>query len=297
MSIPDLEGHERLHFIKYHGLGNDFAVFVGGTSGLASPSRESVIALCHRGKGIGADGIVLARPSSVAPIRMELINSDGSVPEMCGNGLRCFVKYAVEELGLDANPLNVETVGGVRRCFATIGEDGTVTAVRVEMGQPTFQRSAIPVAGSGTEALGIQVQSLDRRFEATGVNTGNPHMVIFDVADVGRAFVERYGPPLEVHPLWPEKANVEFVTVESPERLTVVVWERGCGLTQACGTGATASVAAACKLGRAPFDKPVAVRLLGGELKITIEGGYRASWMEGPAVEAYRATLSRAWWR
>jgi len=288
MTHPDNADPNRLHFIKYHGLGNDFAVFVGGMSGLERPSAQTVVDLCHRGKGIGADGVILARPSMLGAVRMELINSDGSIPEMCGNGLRCFVQYCVEELGMEANPLAVETVGGLRRCFATLREDGTVASVRVDMGRPTFERAAIPVRGPG-EALNIDVESLDRSFSATGVNTGNPHMVIFE--DATPAFASTYGPPLELHPLWPEKANVEFVTVVDPGRLKVVVWERGCGLTQACGTGATASVAAACKHGHAPFDTPVTVELPGGELEITVENGFTTAWMDGPTVEVYRATL------
>lgn len=304
VTIPKTAGDLGLNFIKYHGLGNDFAMFIGGMSGLVSPTPATVVALCHRGKGIGADGVMLARPSTIAAVRMELINSDGSIPEMCGNGLRCFVKYVVEELGMTANPLPVETVGGVRRCFYTLRADGSVESVRVDMGKPTFLASEVPVELNGSaetedgdeevEALRVPVSAHGEEFVATGVNTGNPHMVIFHSAD--RAFAEHYGPPLERHASWPHKANVEFVEVLAPDHLRVVVWERGCGLTQACGTGATASVAAACRLGHCAVGTPVRVDLLGGPLTITVEEGFHTAWMEGPAVEAYRASMSARSW-
>lgn len=284
MSFADNVAPQRFHFIKYHGLGNDFAVFKGGMADLPSPQPDTVRQLCARGKGIGADGIIIARRSETADVRMELINSDGTIPQMCGNGLRCFVKYCVEELAMSDSQLDVETEGGVRRCFSRLDDHGRVDRVKVDMGPPTFERSTIPMSGAGP-ALEIDVEADGRVFQATGVNTGNPHLVTF--CEPSTEIAVRYGPILEQHPLWPAKANVEFVAVRGPQHLEVVVWERACGLTQACGTGATASAAAACKLGKAAFDTPITVSLPGGQLDITIENAFRTAWMAGPVVKVY----------
>ena len=278
-----------MRFIKYHGLGNDFILLRGGVIGEPSPSRDEVVALCDRRFGIGADGVMLARPSERAALRMELVNSDGSVPEMCGNGIRCLVKYAVEELGLRADPLPVETLAGVLECHHGAGPGApTVHSVRVAMGTPRFERSEVPVAGTG-DALRVEVAVEDRTFVATGVCTGNPHMVIF--GDAGRELAGRYGPALSKHALWPRGANVEFTEVRGPTELRVTVYERGCGLTLACGTGATAAACAAVRLGRCQAGVPIAVDLPGGRLLITVAADLSQAWMEGPATEVFRGEL------
>jgi diaminopimelate epimerase len=276
-------------FVKYHGLGNDFAIFFGGWDGCAPFPASRVAELCRRGPGIGADGICLARTSAHADVRMELINSDGSTPEMCGNGLRCFVKFAVEELGLTMNPLKVDTNGGVKVCYWSGRTGGAVDSVRVDMGKPTFDRQAIPMTGEGS-TKDIRIDSNGHSFVVNGVNTGNPHMVIFGDASLDAA--KTHGPTLTHHPMWPKGTNVEFADVLNSRELQVSVWERGCGLTQACGTGATATATAAIRLGHCEFDTPITVHLPGGDLVITIEEGYKTAWMEGPVVELYRGTLS-----
>jgi diaminopimelate epimerase len=278
-------------FIKYHGLGNDFPVFFGGMSGCRSFSPERVAELCHRGKGIGADGVMLARPSEVADVRMELINSDGSTPEMCGNGLRCFVKFAVEELGIRSNPLAVETNGGVRLCFWSGVSADVVNDVKVDMGRPSFERGVIPMTGKGS-SQDVAIDSDGHAFVVQGVNTGNPHMVIFGDASLARA--RTHGPTLTDHPMWPLGTNVEFAEVLGPQVVKLTVWERGCGLTQACGTGATATVVAAIRLGLCAFDTSVTVRLPGGDLQITVEADFRTAWMEGPVALAYRGETEEA---
>ncbi len=277
-----------MRFIKYHGLGNDFILLRGGMAGLPSPSGEEVVALCDRRRGIGADGVMLARPSERAALGMELINSDGTVPEMCGNGLRCLVKYAVEELGLADNPLTVETLAGVLRCDHAGAEGGIVESVRVAMGRPGFERPEVPMTGGGS-SVGVEVPLGAERFRATGVNIGNPHMVIFDRG--GREAAETWGPQLTSHPMWPEGTNVEFAQVRTPRDIDVTVWERGCGLTEACGTGATATAAAAVQQGLCPPEVPIAVNLPGGTLLITVAADLSQAWMEGPAVEVYRGAV------
>ena len=279
-----------MHFIKSQGLGNDFIIIEGGLQGADSMSPEHARDLCRRGSGIGADGVMLARPSDVADVRMELTNSDGSIPEMCGNGLRCFVKHAVDDLGLEQNPLRVETNGGVKACgWTRAHRRGPVVRVRVDMGPPSFDRATIPMSGQGPAEL-VDVQVEGRSFSATGVNTGNPHMVIFGDAD--RDLARTWGPLLTCHPMWPLGANVEFAALSGPRSIEVSVWERGCGLTLACGTGATAVAAAAVRLGWMPFGDPITVRLPGGELDITIETDFETAWMDGPVVEVYRGRLT-----
>ena len=280
-----------MRFIKYHGLGNDFILLCGGMEGAASPSAAQVVALCDRRRGVGADGVMLARPSERAALRMELVNADGSVPEMCGNGLRCLVKYAVEELGLSGNPLEVETLAGVLRCEHRPGDgsaDG-VGSVRVAMGRPRFERSAVPMTGEGS-SVDVRVALEAASFVATGVNMGNPHMVIFGQG--GRPEAERWGPALAAHPMWPEGANVEFAAVRAPDEIDVTVWERGCGLTEACGTGATATAAAAVRAGLSRPEVPIAVHLPGGTLQITVAADLSQAWMAGPAVEVYRGAVT-----
>jgi diaminopimelate epimerase len=276
-------------FIKYHGLGNDFVIFLGGMANCDSFSTEQASAICARGHGMGADGVALARPSDTADVRMELINSDGSIPEMCGNGLRCFVKYAVDELQMKQNPMAVETNGGVRLCHWNTDHTGNVSSVRVDMGEAFWERSQVPMTGQGS-SLGVTVEADGRSFLANGLNTGNPHMVIFGDAD--RDLAAQYGSLLTHHPMWPLGANVEFAKVHSSTHIQVSVWERGCGLTEACGTGATATVCAAVKLGKCAFNTPITVELPGGELTITVEDDFTRAWMEGPAVEVYRGRLA-----
>ena len=256
--------------------------------GLPSPEAPWVSRLCRRAEGIGADGILLARPSSEADLRMEILNADGSVPEMCGNGLRCLVKYAVEQLAMQTNPLVVETGAGNLACHWVQDGEGQVARVRVAMGAPRFEREAIPMAGQGPSQR-VPVRCEDREFEATGVGMGNPHMVIFEQLD--QEGLRRWGPLLSAHPLWPQGTNVEFVRVLAANHLQVNVWERGCGLTRACGTGATAAVAAAVHLDHVPADEPVRTTLPGGDLLVTIAGDGSESWLEGPAVEVYRGSL------
>ncbi len=277
-----------MEFIKYHGLGNDFLVFERGLEGARSLTRAEVVAVCDRRLGVGADGVVFARPSETAALRMELINSDGSTPEMCGNGIRCLVAYAVDHLGLTANPLPVETLAGVLDCAWSKDGSGRVDTVRVAMGRPTFDRAQIPIEGDG-DALALEVRTPSRTFVGTGVGTGNPHYVIF--GDARRETAETFGPALERHRLFPRGTNVEFAEIQAPDHILLTVWERGCGLTMACGTGATATVAAAVRHGHVPADQPIRVTLPGGDLTITVSAALDAATMEGPAREVFRGRI------
>jgi diaminopimelate epimerase len=284
-----------MEFVKYHGLGNDFVILLSPDGGLHDPaiSPERARALCERGFGVGADGVMWAAPPTVpdASLRMALINSDGSLPEMCGNGLRCLVKFAVDALGYRDNPLRIETRAGVLSS-AWEAAEGSVSRVTVAMSRPTFTPAAIPVSTSYVEVAGdarIALELAGRRIEGVAVNTGNPHFVIFGDSSQGRALTD--GPPLERHPAFPLRANIEFAEVLDRRHLRVTVWERGCGLTLACGTGATAATAAAVRLGSCEADTPIRVDLPGGTLEITIASDFSAASMTGPATRVFRGVI------
>ena len=286
-----------MHFIKYHGLGNDFIVLMASSPPRKSddaPLDASVVSrLCARGAGVGADGVIVARPSIDATVAMEIYNRDGSQPEMCGNGIRCLVKYAVEVLGCVAQPLIVETGAGLLRCGYELDASGHVSHVSVDMGKISFLRSRVPMlpASDGAlDAVDIPLQVQDRVFRVTGVNVGNPHMVIF--GDSGRGLAERWGPVLTHHEEWVDGTNVEFARIVSPQEIHLTVWERGCGLTQACGTGATATAAAAVRLGHCDAGAPIAVHLPGGLLHITVSSQCDSAEMRGPAVEVFRGQMT-----
>ena len=182
----------------------------------------------------------------------------------------------------------METGAGVLACHWTLGADAKVERVEVAMGAPSFERAEIPMLGEGS-SLELAFELDGQPWVASGVGTGNPHMVIFGDASLERA--STWGPRLTHHPMWPNGANVEFVELLSETHLRVRVWERGCGLTQACGTGATAAAAAAVRLGRCPADTKIRVSLPGGDLSIRVAADVQQAWMEGPAVEVYRGQL------
>lgn len=285
-----------MRFVKYHGLGNDFIVLE--TDHAITP--ELAVRLCARGFSVGADGLMRVAPPSTpeADVRMDLVNSDGSLPEMCGNGIRCLVKHAVDALGWTANPLRVETPAGVLACQWTPDASGRVATVRVAMGRPRFLASEIPLALEHATALGEGLVAVDvegRRFVGLPVNTGNPHFVIF--GDAARDTATSWGPRLELHPAFPAKANIEFAELleagrgAPTPRLRVTVWERGCGLTLACGTGATATASAAVRLGLVAPGRPIAVELPGGRLSIEVAPDFTEAIMEGPVALAFRGEL------
>jgi len=285
-----------MRFVKYHGLGNDFIVLDGAVAITPELARR----LCRRGFSIGADGLMrVAPPSSpAAHVRMDLINSDGSLPEMCGNGIRCLVKHAVDALGLRHNPLVVDTPTGALACHWTADARGLVDSVRVAMGRARFAFAEIPLDPAHTTPAADQVTVVLGARTVTGlaVNTGNPHFAVF--GDASRPTALELGPALESHPAFPARANIEFVEVlddghaNAPPRLRVTVWERGCGLTHACGTGATAATAAALRLHHIAPGRDVSVELPGGELIISIAPDFSEAFMQGPVALAFSGDVA-----
>ncbi|MBM4386476.1 MAG: diaminopimelate epimerase, partial [Deltaproteobacteria bacterium] len=234
-----------MKFIKYQGLGNDF-IIVDSFGEKPTISADRAAKLCDRHFGVGADGILIVQKGVKHKYYMKIINSDGSEPEMCGNGIRCLVKYLVDYRGEIGNPMNVETPGGMKSCrYVADAKTGKATEVVVSMGKPALERRKIPMSGAGSNLNQI-VKVRDREFTGHGVSMGNPHFVIF--GDYGLGTAASYGGDISEHELFPQKTNVEFVKVVSRNRLEAAVYERGCGVTLACGTGASAIAVASCVL-------------------------------------------------
>jgi diaminopimelate epimerase len=271
-----------MRFAKYHGIGNDFVMLADPEDDL-SLTPELVRALCDRRFGIGGDGVIRVAPGlEGADLFMDYVNSDGSVGEMCGNGIRCLAVFARAEGLTDKDELNVWTRAGMRT-VTVVGPD----LVRVDMGAPIFTPAEIPVEWPGDDALHAKLDLEDDMIEAACLSMGNPHAVLF-VDDPETEPVRTLGPVLERHHAFPHGANIEFMTVESPDRVRMRVWERGSGETLACGTGACAVAVAGRLLGGT--NERVTVALPGGELDIEWSGSLSESapvFMTGPVVRAF----------
>lgn len=275
-----------MKFTKMHGLGNDFILIDGFVEKLPPDLKQASLELCDRHFGVGADGLIIALPSQKADIKMVTINSDGSEAEMCGNGIRCFAKFVYERKLVTLQEFSVETLAGIMRPSLRIKQD-VVTGVKVDMGEPIFERPLIPIVGEGGQALDEPLKVLDQTFRHTTLLMGVPHTVIF-VDDVAGIEVEKYGPAIEGHPIFPRKTNVNFAQVLSEQEINYRVWERGAGLTLACGTGASAVLVAAVlnhKTGR-----QAKVHLPGGTLEISWAENNHV-YMTGPAEAVYEGVV------
>lgn len=278
-------------FTKMQGLGNDYLYI----DRFAYPHEHDwgplSRAMSERHFGAGSDGIILVEPSSgakgPADFRMRIFNHDGSEGDMCGNGMRCFAKYVYDHGLTGKTSFVVETRHGLIGPRVNL-RDGCVETVSVDMGEPVFGREDVPVS-----TLDGPVPAIDEPADVDGVvyrgtalSTGNPHFVVF-VDDVQAIDLEHIGPKLECHPLFPRKANIEFATVRSRDYIDMRVWERGSGITLACGTGASATAVAAILNGFSDKDTPITVRLPGGPMTVVWNSGDNRIWQTGPAVEVY----------
>ncbi|HEY9855738.1 MAG TPA: diaminopimelate epimerase [Stenomitos sp.] len=277
-----------LPFTKMQGLGNDFIVVDSSMGDRPVDWATLGPKLCDRHYGIGADGLLLILPSELADFRMRIINADGSEPEMCGNGLRCFAYY-LHTYGLtDATRMTVETGAGVLEVELQMGPDGHAKGVRVDMGTPRLTRAELPMEGNPDERVLQQPLRVgDRTFLISAVSMGNPHVVTF-VEKLDETEFMAYGPLLEAHPAFPKRTNVEFVQVLNPGFLRVKVFERGVGPTMACGTGACATLVAAVLNGRA--QRKAQVELPGGILDIEWAEDDHV-YMTGPAAVVFTGVV------
>ncbi len=273
-----------MKFWKTHGLGNDYLV-VDNRDGMIGEVEAAELArkLCERRYSVGADGLLFVSNSAVADVKMRIFNADGSEAEMCGNGIRCFAKYCYENNVARKNELTVETLAGIKRLWLTI-ENDLVASVMVDMGVPILERNRIPMLGQGT-CINEALQVNGAEYRVTCLSVGNPHCVVF--VDVLDDFpVRDVGPKIEHHSVFPKKINVEFVQVINWNHLKVRVWERGCGETLACGTGACAAVAAGNLLKK--VGGKVKVHLLGGDLEVEYA---ERLFLTGPAERVFEGTL------
>lgn len=271
-----------MYFYKYHGLGNDF-VLTEDLDGTVAASPERAARICNRHTGIGADGWMLVRRSETCDVQMFLYNADGSVAEMCGNGLRCFAKFVYDHKIVEKEDFTVETMAGVMRVHLTV-QDGQTVSVTANLGAPSFERSAIPMVGDGV-CCQEQVRALDREFTISACLMGVPHVVVFGM-DFTDADVLKYGPVLENSPLFPRKANINFANILDDHTVEVRTWERGCGRTLACGTGSCATAVLCAQAGRTGPE--VEIRLQEGSLFIHVAA--EGVIMTGPAALSFEGT-------
>lgn len=278
--MNDMQEVFLMHFTKWQACGNDF-VFINAMTIDIWPVVKKCVSICDRNFGIGADGIIFILPSKKASLQMRIFNSDGSEAEMCGNGIRAFAKWAYE-LGLVSGyRFSVETGAGI--LFPELLPDGRV---RVDMGVPRLKSSEIPVVGFGDGmVVDRKITNGLNTYHITCVSMGNPHCVIF-TDDIDRIPLEEIGSRLETDTHFPRKTNVEFAQVLKKDLLRMRVWERGTGITMACGTGTCATVVAAILNGF--VEKEAEVILDGGNLHILWEGNSSDHvFMTGPAEKVF----------
>ncbi|MCY9696305.1 diaminopimelate epimerase [Paenibacillus alginolyticus] len=272
-----------MNFTKMHGLGNDF-IIVAGEKELPADADQRAIQLCNRFFSIGADGMVYILPSNHADFKMRIINSDGSEPEQCGNAIRCVSKYVYDHKLIDKTEITVETLGaGVQKVQLNV-QDGKVRTVRVDMGQPILSGLQVPTTVDEARVINYPIEVDGKEFRFTAVSMGNPHCVIY-VEDAVNFDLATWGPKLEVHPMFPRKINVEFVTVKNRTYTDMRVWERGAGPTLACGTGACATLVSSVLNGLT--DREATVSLKGGDLFIEWNEADNHVYMTGPAEEVF----------
>ncbi|MDD9301258.1 MAG: diaminopimelate epimerase [Desulfobacter sp.] len=279
-----------IEFWKMEGLGNDFIMMDDRDEKIMGQISYSDLAirLCDRHFGIGGDGIILAKHSDTHDIRFVIINSDGTEPQMCGNGMRCFAKYLYETGILVKEEIRVETLAGTVIPRVKIDSKDQVVSVRVDMGTPELSPLKIPFVCDKKKAVEERLETQEGNVSVTCVSMGNPHAVIF-VDDLNRINVKKQGIAVETHERFPEKTNVEFIQVLSDNELDMKVWERGAGITLACGTGACASLVAAHLTGRT--GDHALVHLAGGDLEIHWDRKTGHLFKTGPACLAFEGRI------
>ena len=280
----------KIDFVKMHGLGNDFILIDCISKPLGDLSFLSYLAkrLCNRHFGIGADGLMLILSSSQTDLKMRIFNYDGSEAQMCGNGIRCFAKYAYENKLVSKNKFTVETLAGIITP-ELIFKEKEISGIKVDMGIPKLKRREIPMEGENAPTVVDETIKIDSKyiFKITCVSMGNPHCIAF-VNDVQSIPVDEIGPKIENHPLFPEKTNVEFIQVLNKQEINFRVWERGVGETLACGTGACAALVAAVL--NKKTDRKAIIHLPGGDLDIQwADDGH--VYMTGPAELVFKGEM------
>jgi diaminopimelate epimerase len=272
-----------MRFTKMQGAGNDY-IYLDCFH--QRPPRDPASlsrVMSNRHFGVGSDGLILICPSEKADARMRMFNADGSEAEMCGNGLRCVAKYVYDH-GLVRKPsLHIETGRGILKVDLELA-NGSVSQATIDMGEPILEASRIPTTLSGNPPTDAPLNIANHSFQVTCVSMGNPHCVIFQ-NEVSDDLVLGIGPKIERNPAFPNRTNAEFVRVNNPDDVTVRVWERGSGETQACGTGACAVAVAGAVTGRS--KRQIVAHLPGGDLRLNWSETDNHVYLTGPAVEVF----------
>ncbi|CCK79054.1 diaminopimelate epimerase [Desulfobacula toluolica] len=277
-----------IEFIKMQGLGNDFILLDNRKGDIRHPYPDLSKKLCSRHFGIGADGMILILKSVAQDIKFRIYNSDGSQAQMCGNGMRCFAKILYENKILPQKKMRVDTKAGTVIPEVITDEAGRVSSVRVDMGEPVLFCRDIPFKSPNEIAVEEFLTVGDKECGIIPVSMGNPHAVMF-VDDLERVDVKKIGRSIETHERFPEKTNVEFVEVVNDKELKMKVWERGAGMTLACGTGACAALVAANLTGRT--SKSAVVHLDGGDLDIQWNKETNHVFKTGPATKVFEGRI------
>lgn len=282
----------KLKFTKMHGCGNDY-VYVNGFSQHidADNKPELVRRLSDRHFGIGGDGVIFINPGKKAAFEMEMYNADGTRAQMCGNGIRCVAKYVYDYGLTDKTSITVESFGSVKYLDLTLGTDGTVSTVRVNMGAPILTASEVPVLSDNEQVVNEEITVNGQTYRMTCVSMGNPHAVVFvdDIDDMEKFEIEKIGSYFENHERFPERTNTEFVKVIDKNTVQMRVWERGTGETLACGTGCCATTAACVLNGRT--DTKVNVKVLGGEILCEWDREENLVYMTGAAATVFEGSV------
>lgn len=292
MELGTCERMRYMNFTKMHGCGNDY-VYINGLSEHidADKKPELVKKLSDRHFGIGGDGVIFINAGKTAEFEMEMYNADGTRAQMCGNGIRCVAKYVYDYGLTDKTSVTIESFGSVKYLDLTIGEDGKVSTVRVNMGAPIIKAAEVPVLSDNQQVINEEIKVNGQTYKMTCVSMGNPHAVVFvnDIDDMRKYDIEKIGPYFEKHERFPERTNTEFVRIIDKNNVQMRVWERGTGETLACGTGCCATTVACVLNGLT--DTVVNVKVLGGEIQCEWDRDENLVYMTGPAVTVFEGSI------
>lgn len=281
-----------MKFTKMQGCGNDYVYINGFEEHIAADRKpELVRRLSDRHFGIGGDGVIFINPGKTAEFEMEMYNADGTRAQMCGNGIRCVAKYVYDHKLTDKTSITIESFGKVKYLELTLGDDGKVATVKVNMGAPVLKAAEIPVRSDNEQVINEEITVNGQTYKMTCVSMGNPHAVVFveNVADMKDFAIEQVGPYFENHERFPERTNTEFVRIIDKGNVQMRVWERGTGETLACGTGCCATTVACVLNGHT--DTRVNVKVLGGEILCEWNKAENLVYMTGPAASVFEGDI------
>lgn len=278
----------KINFTKMHGAGNDYIYINGFLQNIDDPFGFSIFA-SDRHFGIGGDGIVLILPAENADATMRMFNNDGSEGKMCGNAIRCVGKYLYDNKIAHKTHLSINTLSGIKYLDLSVDSNDKVIGAKVDMGKYSLTPSSLPVISDKEELIDEPFYVLNEEVLLTCVSMGNPHAVCF-VDDVDSLDLPKIGPAFENLELFPERVNTEFVQIIDERTVKMRVWERGSGETLACGTGASAVGVACVKKGIFKANVENTIKLIGGELKITVTDD-KTVFMEGSATKVFEGEI------